>query len=212
MNPAAIDLDRKKCLSPQGSDTSAVFTSDFFSHILNIAGIGAGDTVACLDGENAFAKKALCARGTTIRTISTTFGYGQRRKFLRKKDKRRQIVSISVVNIQEKFGKIEQLHKYKRIARMNEIDFKLVRMKREFIWHKHPETDEAFIVIDGSLQIHLRDKTLHLEKGEMVVIPKGVEHKPASQRECKILLIEPAATVNTGDAGGVLTDDEVEWI
>jgi mannose-6-phosphate isomerase-like protein (cupin superfamily) len=121
-------------------------------------------------------------------------------------------VSILVINIKEKFSKIEQLHKYKRIARMNKIDFKLVRMKREFIWHKHPETDEVFMVIDGSLQIHLRDKTLNLEKGEMVVIPKGVEHKPASQSECKILLIEPAATVNTGDAGGALTDDEVEWI
>jgi len=121
-------------------------------------------------------------------------------------------VSISVINIQEKLRKIEQLHKYKRIARMNEIDFKLVRMKREFIWHKHPETDEVFMVIDGSLQIHLRDQILHLEKGEMVVIPKGVEHKPACQRECKILLIEPAATVNTGDAAGALTDDEVEWI
>jgi mannose-6-phosphate isomerase-like protein (cupin superfamily) len=121
-------------------------------------------------------------------------------------------VSISVVNIKKKFNKIEQLHKYKRIARMNEIDFKLVRMKREFIWHKHPETDEVFMVIDGNLQIHLRGKTLQLEKGEMVVIPKGVEHKPVSRKECKILLIEPAATVNTGDAGGALTDDEVEWI
>jgi len=121
-------------------------------------------------------------------------------------------VSVSVINIKEKFSKIEQLHKYKRIARMNEIDFKLVRMKREFIWHKHPETDEVFMVIDGSLQIHLRDRILHLEKGEMVVIPKGVEHKPACSKECRILLIEPAATVNTGDAGGEMTDGDVEWI
>jgi len=121
-------------------------------------------------------------------------------------------VSVSVINIKEKFSKIEQLHKYKRIARMNEIDFKLVRMKREFIWHKHPETDEVFMVIDGSLQIHLRDRILHLEKGEIVVIPKGVEHKPACSKECRILLIEPAATVNTGDAGGEMMDGDVEWI
>ena len=121
-------------------------------------------------------------------------------------------MSISVVNIKDKLSKIDELHKYKRIARMNEVDFKLVRMKREFIWHKHPETDEVFMVIDGSLQIHLRNKTLHLEKGEMVVISKGVEHKPASQSECKILLIEPAKTVNTGHAGGEMTDSDVEWI
>ena len=121
-------------------------------------------------------------------------------------------MSISVVNIANKFRKIEKQHTYKRIARMNDYDFKLVRMQREFIWHKHPETDEVFMVIDGSLQIHLRDKTLQLEKGEMVVIPKGVEHKPACRNECKIMLIEPAATINTGDAGGELTDDHVEWI
>ena len=121
-------------------------------------------------------------------------------------------MKISVINIADKFRRIEEQHKYKRIARMNDYDFKLVRMQREFIWHKHPETDEVFMVIDGRLQIHLRDRVLNLAKGEMVVIPKGVEHKPACRDECKILLIEPAATVNTGDAGGALTDDDVEWI
>lgn len=119
---------------------------------------------------------------------------------------------IAVVNIEDKFGRIKEQHKYKRIARMNDYDFKLVRMQREFVWHKHPETDEVFMVIDGSLEVHLRDQTLQLEKGELVVIPKGVEHKPACRDECKIMLIEPAATVNTGDAGGALRDDEVEWI
>lgn len=119
---------------------------------------------------------------------------------------------VSVVNIEDKFDRIEEQHKYKGIARMNDYDFKLVRMQREFIWHKHPETDEVFMVIDGRLEIHLRSQTLRLEKGELVVIPKGVEHKPACREECKIMLIEPAATVNTGDAGGGLTDDEVEWI
>ena len=122
------------------------------------------------------------------------------------------MVSISVVNIEEKFRKIDELHKYKRIARMNDIDFKLVRMQREFIWHKHPETDEVFMVIDGTLRIDLRDQRLTIKKGEMVVIPKGVEHKPASSEECRILLIEPSDTVNTGDAGGDLTDNDAEWI
>jgi len=122
------------------------------------------------------------------------------------------MVDISVVNFEEKFSKIQEFHSYKIIAQMNNYQFKLVRIKREFIWHKHPETDETFMVIDGKLQIDLREKTLHLSKGEMVVIPKGVEHKPSSKEECKILLIEPASTINTGDSGGDLTDTEAEWI
>lgn len=119
---------------------------------------------------------------------------------------------ISVVNIEDKFGKFRDLHSYKVIAQMNDYHFKLIRVKREFIWHKHPETDEVFMVIDGNLRIDLRDKALNLKKGEMVVIPKGVEHKPSCTEECKVLLVEPVGTVNTGDAGGALTDMKVEWI
>jgi mannose-6-phosphate isomerase-like protein (cupin superfamily) len=122
------------------------------------------------------------------------------------------IKDISVVNIEKKFGKFHDLHSYKIIAQMNEYHFRLIRVKREFIWHKHPETDEVFMVIDGSLRIDLRNKTLDLKKGEMVVIPKGVEHKPSCVEECKVLLIEPAGIMNTGDAGGSLTDTNLEWI
>jgi mannose-6-phosphate isomerase-like protein (cupin superfamily) len=121
-------------------------------------------------------------------------------------------MDISVVNFEDKFRKVHEQHSYKIIAQMNNYHFKLVKVQREFIWHKHPETDEVFMVIDGHLQIDLRNKVLHLKKGEMVVIPKGVEHKPSSQEECKILLIEPVGTLNTGDAGGDLTVTELEWI
>jgi mannose-6-phosphate isomerase-like protein (cupin superfamily) len=121
-------------------------------------------------------------------------------------------VDIPIVNFGEKFRKIKERHSYKIIAQMNNYHFKLVRMQREFIWHKHPETDEVFMVVDGNLQIDLRGKTLTLKKGEMVVIPKGVEHKPSCKKECKILLIEPAGTLNTGDVGGNLTDTHLEWI
>lgn len=121
-------------------------------------------------------------------------------------------MDVSVVNPEEKFEKIDTLHAYKIIAQMNDYLFKLVRMKREFIWHKHDETDEVFMVVEGELQIDLRNKRLRLKKGEMVVIPKGVVHKPSCKEECKILLIEPAGTVNTGDAGGELTDTALEWI
>ena len=121
-------------------------------------------------------------------------------------------MEIDVVDFADKFEKIQKLHSYKVVAQMNEYYFKLVRVKREFIWHRHPETDEAFLVFDGTLSIALRDKTLTLKKGEMVVIPKGVEHKPFCAEECKVLLIEPAETVNTGDARGKLADKELEWI
>ena len=121
-------------------------------------------------------------------------------------------MNVSVVNFEDKFNKIREQHSYKIIAQMNNYHFKLVRVQREFIWHKHPETDEVFMVIDGHLQIDLRDKVLHLKKGEMVAIPKGVEHKPSCKEECKILLIEPEGTLNTGDAGGELTVTELEWI
>ena len=121
-------------------------------------------------------------------------------------------MDIRVVNIDEKFNRIEEQHKYKAIARMNNNLFKLVRMQREFVWHSHEETDEVFMVFGGMLTIELRDKTLHLGPGDMVSIPRGVEHKPVSHEECLIMLIEPDTTVNTGKAGGALTDDEVEWI
>ncbi len=121
-------------------------------------------------------------------------------------------MSIGVINFEEKFGKFQELHSYKVIAQMNDYLFKLMRVKRDFIWHKHPETDEVFVVFEGSLRIDLRDKSLVLKKGDMAVIPKGVEHKPSCSEECKVLLIEPAGTLNTGDAGGALTDTNLEWI
>jgi len=121
-------------------------------------------------------------------------------------------MEIKVVNIEKKFEKIKELHSYSVVAQMNNYYFKLVKVKREFVWHQHPETDEVFVVIDGNLTIELRDKTLNLKKLEMVVIPKGVEHKPKCNEECKLLLIEPKDTVNTGNAISDLTDTKLEWI
>ena len=121
-------------------------------------------------------------------------------------------MDIEVINFAKKFDKIKELHSYKVIAQMNNYYFKLVRARREFIWHQHPETDEVFMIIAGNLVIELGDRTLHLTEGEMVVIPKGVKHKPSCKEECEILLIEPKGTVNTGNAGGRLTDTDLEWI
>ena len=99
----------------------------------------------------------------------------------------------------------------KIIAQMNDYHFKLAKIKGEFVWHSHADTDEVFIILDGELHMEMRDKTIKLKKGDLFVVPKGMEHRPVAGSECHILLVEPAATVNTGDAGGELTADD-EWI
>lgn len=80
-------------------------------------------------------------------------------------------------------------------------------MKGEFVWHKHDDTDDFFLVLDGHLTIHLRDRDIELDAGELFVVPRGVEHCPRAEGEASLLLIEPAGTVNTGDAGGPLTTE-----
>ncbi len=121
-------------------------------------------------------------------------------------------MDINVINLKEKADLIEKLHTYKRVAQMNDYEFKLVKAKREFIWHKHPDTDEVFFSVEGNFEIHLRDKILSMTEGDMVVIPKNVEHKPVCKELCTVMLIEPTGTINTGDAGGNLTDVDIEDI
>lgn len=117
-----------------------------------------------------------------------------------------------IINFSDKLDQISDLWSPRIIARMNDYHLKLARIQGEFIWHSHPETDEVFIVIKGSMNIHLRDEIVRLNEGEMYVVPKGVEHKPTAEHECHILLIEPAGTLNTGDAGGEMTKQDEIWI
>ena len=119
---------------------------------------------------------------------------------------------IEVVNLTKKFSLITEHWDPKIIAQLNDYHLKIAKIEGEFVWHSHPETDEMFLVIDGELTIHLRDGLLHLKQGELCVIPKGMEHKPAAERECQILMVEPAGTVNTGNAGGELTKEEIGWV
>lgn len=116
------------------------------------------------------------------------------------------------VNFQEKFSKFSEFWSPKVIAEMNDYQFKLAKFKGEFTWHDHKDTDEVFMVMEGSMTIELRDQTVHLSEGEMFVVPKGVEHKPSAENECKVLLIEPRGVVNTGDSGGELTAENDVWI
>ncbi len=118
----------------------------------------------------------------------------------------------AVVNFKQKFELFSDLWAPKIIAQMNDYHFKLARVEGDFTWHDHKETDEVFVVIEGVLRIDFDETEKTLHAGEMLVIPKGVKHKPYAEKECKILLIEPAGTLNTGDAGGAQTAPNDIWI
>ena len=95
---------------------------------------------------------------------------------------------------------------------MNDYHLKLVKFQGDFIWHNHNDTDEVFFVLDGEMYIDFRDGIVELKQGELFVVPKGLEHKPCAEKECKIMLIEPAGTINTGNINGDLTADDNVWI
>ena len=116
------------------------------------------------------------------------------------------------INFQQKLGLFSEHWKPKVIVEMNDYQFKLVKIQGEFVWHSHPDTDDVFIVIEGSMRIELRDGRVELKAGEMFVVPRGVEHKPVAEAECKMLLVEPRGTVNTGAAGGAMTAENDVWI
>ena len=118
----------------------------------------------------------------------------------------------SAINLKEKLAKFSEHWSPKIIARMNDYHFKLVKFRGHFVWHSHEDTDETFIVLDGEMSIDFRDGKVDLKTGEMYVVPKGVEHKPFAKEECKILLVEPAGTANTGNAPGDLTAKDDVWI
>ena len=116
------------------------------------------------------------------------------------------------INLSEKLSKFSDHWSPRIVAEMNDYQFKLVKIKGDFVWHNHDDTDEVFIVLEGEMEIEFKDKTVELKEGEMFVVPKGVEHKPYSEKECKIMLVEPKGVVNTGDAGSDLTSPNDVWI
>jgi len=116
------------------------------------------------------------------------------------------------INLEEKLSKFSEHWSPKVIAEMNDYQFKLVKIEGEFVWHEHPDTDEVFIVIEGTMKIEFENRTIELREGEMLVVPKGVRHKPYAEAECKVMLVEPRGVVNTGDTGDELTADNDVWV
>ena len=116
------------------------------------------------------------------------------------------------ISFSPKFGLFDEQWKPQVVAEMNDYQFKIVKLKGDFIWHDDKDTDETFIVMDGDLRIDFRDGAVHVLSGEMFVVPKGVEHKPYAENEVKLLLIEPRGVVNTGHEGGERTAENDVWI
>ncbi|MEP6892220.1 MAG: cupin domain-containing protein [Gaiellaceae bacterium] len=112
------------------------------------------------------------------------------------------------IRLADAFATLDGVFNPRIVGYINDYKLQIVKVKGEFVWHTHPETDDFFLVLDGKLTIQLRDRDVHLAAGELFVVPRGVEHCPRAEEEAQVLLIEPAGTVNTGDAGGPLTAAE----
>jgi mannose-6-phosphate isomerase-like protein (cupin superfamily) len=103
------------------------------------------------------------------------------------------------VNLGEKFSLFDEYWSPRIAGELNDSYVKLAKFKGEFVWHKHDAEDELFLVIKGHLLIKLRDGEVHLDAGEFIIVPRGVEHLPIAEEEAHLLLLEPKTTLNTGD-------------
>lgn len=104
------------------------------------------------------------------------------------------------INLAQKLATFSEHWSPRTVAEFNGHDDMVVKVEGEFVWHKHDDSDDFFLVLDGQVDIELRDGTVRLEAGEMYIVPKGVEHRPVARGEAHLLLIEPTGTPNTGDA------------
>ena len=116
------------------------------------------------------------------------------------------------INLKSKFDKFHEQWSPKIIAEMNDYQFKLVKIKNDFIWHQHEDTDEVFIVIEGKIGIEFEHETIEINEGEMIVVPKGKKHRPFAKKEAKIMLVEPKGVVNTGNIESEITAPSDQWI
>ncbi|EKT4086706.1 TPA: cupin domain-containing protein [Stenotrophomonas maltophilia] len=116
------------------------------------------------------------------------------------------------VSLARKFALFTEQWAPKVIAEMNDYQFKIVRIEGVFVWHVHADTDEAFLVVEGELRIEFRDGHILLRRGELYVVPKGVEHRTCADHEVWLMLVEPRGVLNTGDSRGERTAQNDVWI
>ena len=116
------------------------------------------------------------------------------------------------INFAEKFDCFTEQWSPKVVAEMNDYQFKLVRLEGDFVWHDHKDTDETFIVLEGMLVIDFQGGIVELEAGQMLVVPKGVPHRPRASAEAKVLIVEPKGVINTGDVQSDKTAPLDDWI
>ena len=116
------------------------------------------------------------------------------------------------VTIEEKFNLFSEFWSPKIVGELNGQHIKLAKLKGAFVWHKHDEEDEMFLVMDGVLKMELRDKTIIINKNEFLIVPKGTEHRPVADSEVLVMLFEPATTLNTGNTKNEMTKHFLETI
>jgi len=116
------------------------------------------------------------------------------------------------VNIAQKLSLFKDHWNPRIVGELNGQHVKLVKFQGEFIWHSHEHEDELFLVVEGEFTMEFRNKTVHLKKGEFLIVPKTVEHRPVAEKEVSVLLFEPATTLNTGEHNNHLTRNNLENI
>jgi mannose-6-phosphate isomerase-like protein (cupin superfamily) len=121
-------------------------------------------------------------------------------------------MSVEAINLREKLARIDALWSPRIVGQVNDTHIKLARIRGEFEWHHHENEDELFLVVSGRFIMQFRDREVWLQEGEMLVVPRGVEHRPVAPEECHILMVEPAGTINTGNVVSDRTVASPEWI
>jgi mannose-6-phosphate isomerase-like protein (cupin superfamily) len=118
----------------------------------------------------------------------------------------------AAIDLRAKLARVAVPWSPRVVAELNDYQVKVVKLAGDFVWHRHDDTDELFIVLHGEMEVGFRDRDVTVREGEMIVVPRGVEHITRARVECHALIIEPRGVVNTGDAGGALTAAQDAWI
>ena len=119
---------------------------------------------------------------------------------------------MEVVSLAQKFSLFSDYWSPKIVAELNGQQVKVAKLKGEFIWHHHEHEDELFLVMKGCLRIRLRDREVTVNEGEFFVVPRGVEHQPIAEEEVRVVLLEPASTLNTGNVRNERTVERLDWV